>query len=158
MIQIFGYRPPLHISNAENLDQFLYFDFRFEFLYGLSSRPLPGEVPASWVKRLSEKAKECEFEHMTSEEALALVMSKYGKVEAASRKRKAILKNLQAQNKYAKVDNDNYDEESEHHSNPEELLQQVEVDWGEEEQTTDSYGTESISIKNEVMGMYYYYT
>ena len=71
----------------------------------MSSRSLPGEVPASWVKRLSEKAKECEFEHMTSEEALALVMSKYGKVEAASRKRKAIMKNLQTLNKFARLMN-----------------------------------------------------
>ena len=47
---------------------------------------------------------------MTSEEALALVMSKYGKVEAASRKRKTILKNLQAQNKLAKMHSD-YDVE-----------------------------------------------
>ena len=73
----------------------------------MSSRSLPGEVPASWVKRLSEKARECEFEHMTSEEALALVMSKYGKIEAASRKRKAIMKNLQSQNKFARLMNHN---------------------------------------------------
>ena len=44
---------------------------------------------------------------MTSEEALALVMSKYGKIEAASRKRKAIMKNLQSQNKFARLMNHN---------------------------------------------------
>ena len=86
---------------------FIFLKYRYEFLYGLSSRSLPGEVPASWVKRLSEKARECEFEHMTSEEALALVMSKYGKVEAASRKRKAIMKNLQSENKFARLMNHN---------------------------------------------------
>ena len=64
-------------------------------------------------------------------------MSKYGKVEAASRKRKSILKNLQAHQKFVRMNNEY--EEDDHHQNLEEHLQ-VEMDWGEEDQTTDSHG------------------
>ena len=67
---------------------------RYDFFYGVNSRQMPSESPATWAKRLSDKAEHCDFEQMTQEEALALVMCRYGKMEAASRKRKNALKNV----------------------------------------------------------------
>merc|ERR1712223_334273 len=64
-------------------------EMRYGFFYGVNSRQLPSESPGTWAKRLSEKAEHCDFEQMTQEEALALVMCRYGKMEAASRKRKS---------------------------------------------------------------------
>ncbi len=65
----------------------------------MNSRPMPGESPASWAARLASIASNCDFENMTPEDALALVMSKYGKVEAASKKRKAIQSAFQPRSK-----------------------------------------------------------
>ena len=64
---------------------------RYEFFYGVNSKQLPSETPAQWARRLNEKAEICDFEQMTQEEALALVMSRYGKIEVNSRKRKSLL-------------------------------------------------------------------
>ena len=52
---------------------------RYEFFYGINSKPMPSESPTNWAKRLSEKAENCDFEQMTQEEALALVMCRYSK-------------------------------------------------------------------------------
>ena len=72
---------------------------RYEFFYGVNSKQLPSESPAQWARRLNEKAEICDFEQMTQEDALALVMSRYGKIEVNSRKRKSLLDTTAGNNK-----------------------------------------------------------
>jgi hypothetical protein len=117
---------------------------RYDFFYGMNSRQLPGENASAWAQRLSTKAGDCDFEQMTQEEALALVMSRYGKVAAASKKRKATSMNIQK----AKMMNNGggqVDDEDDESNDIEDHLQ-VEIDWGEDGNSPEN----PLSIKNEI--------
>ena len=107
---------------------------RYEFFYGVNSKQLPSETPAQWARRLNEKAEICDFEQMTQEEALALVMSRYGKIEVNSRKRKSLLETTGSNKKIRNNEADLLLEDHDHDgsSNIEDHLQ-VELDWGQDE-------------------------
>lgn len=105
---------------------------RYEFFYGVNSKQLPSESPAQWARRLNEKAEICDFEQMTQEDALALVMSRYGKIEVNSRKRKSMLNDATASKKFRDSNEDLVLEDHDEESNIEEHLQ-VELDWGQDE-------------------------
>ena len=128
-------------------------EMRYDFFYGVNSRQLPSESPATWAKRLSEKAEHCDFEQMTQEEALALVMCRYGKMEAASRKRKAVsAQQKSASNSVNKrqlmhqqnsleatleASGDGLDGVEDIDDGPIDDHLQVELDWGEEDHQQD---------------------
>ena len=101
---------------------------RYEFFYGVNSKQLPSESPAQWARRLNEKAEICDFEQMTQEEALALVMSRYGKIEVNSRKRKSLLNNDNNGKKFRSEESLLEDDE-----NTIEPHLQVELDWGQDD-------------------------
>ena len=107
---------------------------RYEFFYGVNSKQLPSETPAQWARRLNEKAEICDFEQMTQEDALALVMSRYGKIEVNSRKRKSLLETTGSNKKIRNNEADLILEDHDHDvsSNIEDHLQ-VELDWGQDE-------------------------
>jgi len=144
-------------------------EMRYDFFYGVNSRQLPSESPGTWAKRLSDKAEHCDFEQMTHEEALALVMCRYGKMEAASRKRKSAaastqrLKGLAAseggssakrqqlmhqQNSNEAEENNVIDADGveDVDDGPIDDHLQVEIDWGDE----DHGAQEELVIKREV--------
>ena len=122
---------------------------RYEFFYGVNSKQLPSESPAQWARRLNEKAEICDFEQMTQEDALALVMSRYGKIEVNSRKRKSLLDTTAGNNKKFRSNNEadilieDHDQET---SNIEDHLQ-VELDWGQDESELST----ELDIKQEDM-------
>ena len=106
---------------------------RYEFFYGVNSKQLPSESPAQWARRLNEKAEICDFEQMTQEDALALVMSRYGKIEVNSRKRKSLLNDTNSSTKKFRDNNEDLVlEDHDQESNIGEHLQ-VELDWGQDE-------------------------
>ncbi len=125
-------------------------EMRYDFFYGVNSKPLPSESPTNWARRLTDKAEHCDFEQMTYEEALALVMCRYGKVEAAFRKRKSAMKSLENHGKRLMKQKspplpslpDNIEDADD---GPIDDHLQVEMYWNEENSNNDT-----ITIKNEL--------
>ena len=138
-------------------------EMRYDFFYGINSRQLPSEAPATWAKRLSEKAEHCDFEQMTQEEALALVMCRYGKMEAASRKRKAVStqqksasnsvhkRQLMHQQNSLEASGDGLDGVEDIDDGPIDDHLQVEIDWGDEDHQQDQNDAHLV-IKSERCG------